>query len=157
MNHDFPTIPLVKSRFDKPLSNLFKDHSSAIEKSCQYLAYGILISLYHFGKDFFNLYPVWAGITGLFSILTLVLLYIYSFYLFNKSEEIIEIRNEIESKKNEEEYQNNDKWIHTLYENMRKSSKKLLWSFQIGLFISVISFLFCAYFYFYGSLCEKHI
>ncbi len=124
------------------LEELHEGHSSLIARDCQLFGYGILISLFHFGREFFNTYPLATVLTSLTSVLTLFLVYIFSSYQFAKAEKVLKLIKESYPPLH-------DKEIDLLYKCMRKKSLQIFWSFQMLLIISIISFLFCCYFYFF--------
>ena len=130
-----------KTSKDK-LEELHKGHSIIIVRDCQFFGYGILISLFHFGREFFNTYPFIAVLTSLISIITLCLVYFFSSYQFLRAETILKTIKESHLPVDE-----ND--TDCSYKCMRKMSLNIFWSIQVFLIFSLISFLFCCYLYFF--------
>lgn len=151
-----------KSFYVKTLQDLLMSHSSTITKNSQFLGYGILIALFHYGKCFFFTYPVLACTSAMFSITSLVLIYIFSLYYYLSSENILEIvkglriapsklKAGVKQQKPVCESSCNEVWIEELYTRARRRAKVLFWSFQITLLISVLSFILSSGFYFFGD------
>lgn len=128
------------------LEKVHHDHSAAITRNCDFLGYGILIALFHFGKCFFNSHPILATCTAMFSIITLLLVHLFSVYQFSQAEFILQL-NKQQNLYNE----CNESWMERLYQRMRIKSICVFWLFQFTLIISVIFFLVSSFFFFYGE------
>lgn len=144
------------------LRGLIDSHSSSITRNSQFLGYGTLVALFHYGKCFFFTYPVLACATALFSIASLALIYIFSLYYFLSSNSILELKksfrkdpsksNRLFTKKNSAcEPLSTEAWIKVLYTRARKRAMVLFWSFQVALILAVGSFILSSGFYFFGE------
>lgn len=135
------------------IEELYSAHGSFITTSSQYLGYGILIALFHFGRDeFFVPHKTLALSTAFFSITSLLLIYTYSVHIFIASKNIMEFNREMKSKSSSSSSENILNYsVKYLYNRMKPRVMFLFWFFQVTLLISVILFMFSAYMYFYQS------
>ena len=135
------------------IEELYSGHGSFITTSSQFLGYGILIALFHFGRDeFFVPHKTLALSTVFFSITSLLLIYTYSAHIFIASKNIMEFNREMRSKSSSLSSKNLlNHSIKYLYSRMKPRVIFLFWCFQGALLLSVILFMFSAYVYFYRS------
>lgn len=133
------------------LKDLYSEHGSILTRDSQFFGYGILSALFLFGQDFFEDYKFWALTTALFSIATLLLIYLYSVLIFLLSKDSLELKNELTKKK---DFCSEDcirEASDYLYRKKRPLVMFIFWLFQITLIFSVILFIRSAYLFFYGS------
>lgn len=122
------------------LIDLFCGHSAAIRRDSQYLSYGILIGLFHYGKDFCLAHPILFSMTGGGAILSLVLIYIFSLMYCKSSEKILAFYKKMKSPNDNRELCNKD-WVEEMYVDSRIRAMAVFWLFQLTLMGSV--FLLC--------------
>ena len=132
------------------LIDLFHGHSAAIRRDSQYLSYGILIGLFHYGKDFCLAHPILFSVTGGGAILSLVLIYIFSLMYCKSSEKILAFYKKMKSPNDNREACNKD-WVEEMYVDSRIRAMAVFWLFQLILAISVILFAVTSYHYFFGD------
>lgn len=134
----------------KHLEDLYSEHGGILTRNSQLFCYGILIGLFHFGRDFFKIYKAWALTTASFSIASLLLIYMYSVLVFLLAKNGLELKNAL-SKKNQLCSEDCIKYVIELsYRKKRQPIMFVFWLFQITLIFSVFLFIISAYLHFYG-------
>lgn len=129
----------------KALKDTYAAHGDKSVHDAQYIAYGILIALFSFGKkDFFIPYPILASVTSIFAIFSLFLMCWYMVYSFYKTRRILLL-----SKNNTADDFN----VKEQYEEFRIKSLLLFKVFLAVLIIAVALFMISSFCYFWGSLC----
>lgn len=139
-------------RFDSSIKNEIINHyekkGTSLSTHVEYVCFGILISMFSFGKCFIEEKSCLSKIVFTFSIFSLFLIYLFKFHTFNGTRSILV--------KYKDDFLNHKcdlprcEKIEEDYRLFSSFSYRLFLSFQITTFLSSVFFIILAYTYFYS-------